>query len=150
MKNSTFSPFDSTGLFPILLQKENRRLEIAVLESGLWSPSGEIMSRDWVLLVWVPFCGFIHLSNKYSRCYLRESLWNWFWLPPSRSTASSRMSRLPVDDLSTVSHICEHSAARPPQKAQLTTPWRKGPRGGLHRGGDFTEEGFTEEEELGF
>lgn len=65
MINSSLLPFDSAGLFSILLQKENGRLETAVLGNGLWSPGGKIVSRQCVLLVWVPCC---QISGVHTRC----------------------------------------------------------------------------------
>ena len=36
-----------------------------------------------------------------------------------------------------MTHICEHSAVRAPQKERSTAPRRRGPLGGLHSQGHF-------------
>ena len=111
---------------------------------------GQVVSRDCDLLVWVPCSHLIHLSSEwstYKALKLRDMdfeipSWNRFWLLPSRSTKSSRKSRLPANDVSTVAHIREHSVAGSAQKALLATQWGKGPRGGLHERRNFLKLGF--------
>lgn len=120
--------------------------------NGLWSPGvgGQVVSRDCDLLVWVPCSHLIHLSSEwstYEALKLRDMdfeipLWHRFWLLPSKSTKSSRKSRLPANDVSTAAHIREHSVAGSARKEPLTTQWRKGPRGGLHERRNVLKLGF--------
>lgn len=53
MKNSPLLPFDSVALFSFAA-KENGKFEIAVPGNGMWSCSGETVSRECILFAWVP------------------------------------------------------------------------------------------------